>query len=200
MKRYPSLGVTGGLGCGKSEVGRILSEAGADVLDADLVAHELLRDNRAVQEAVTGLCGPQIRGADGQLNRKAIAAQVFAEPAKRKALEAILHPRIWDVVRRWRSEQEHIRPGVVLIPLLFEADLTSGWDAVWCVAASDALVNERLRERGWSNAQIESRRHAQWPIEEKIRRADTVIHNDGSREALKKTVLDYWEKLLERSR
>lgn len=200
MNRYPSLGITGGMGCGKSEVGRILAELGVAVIDADHVAHDLLRSDEATQRAVIALCGSEICGPDGQLSRKAIAGHVFGHEGRRKALEAILHPRVWEQIRTWREEKKCTEPTAALIPLLYEAGLTEGWDSIWCVAASDERVLERLRGRGWDMDEINRRRHAQWPLEEKMKRADVVIMNDGSRDALKEAVLSCWNQLLKRSR
>ncbi len=200
MSAYPSVAVTGGVGCGKSEVGRILAELGVAVLDADVLAHEFLKHDSAVREAVLQLCGREVLDADGELNRRAIGAQVFADTGKRLALEAILHPRIWSRIRSWREELRASQASAALIPLLYEAGLTEGWDAIWCIATSDEVVNGRLRDRGWSIEQIEQRRRAQWPIDEKIKRADVVIRNDGSREALKENVLECWTTLVKRSR
>lgn len=198
--RYPTVGITGGMGCGKSEVGRILSEAGVEVMDADVLTHDLLREDTGVMDAVVALCGAQVRREDGQLDRSAIAAQVFGDEGKRKALEAIIHPRVWKTIQQWRAARSGDAPTAALIPLLFEAGLTHGWDAIWCVAASDAVVNERLRARGWSDEQIERRRRVQLPLAEKMKRSDLVIRNEGSREELKKNVLESWKELLKRSR
>lgn len=200
MTRHPTVGITGGMGCGKSEVGRILSEIGVEVVDSDVLSHTLLRENAAVKAAVIALCGPEVQRADGELDRAAIAARVFGDESKRKALEAIIHPRVWETIQQWRAARQNRTPTAVLIPLLFEAGLTGGWDAIWCVAAPDAVVNERLLGRGWSMEEIERRRSVQLPLEEKIRRSDLVIRNEGTREELKATILESWTTLLKRSK
>lgn len=196
---YPAVAVTGGVGCGKSEVGQILRAAGVAVLDADAVVHELLAADRAVQAAVVNLCGPSVRSADGSMDRRAIARQIFENADQRRALEAILHPRVWDRIQAWRST-ERTRVGcAALIPLLFEAGLTEGWTEMWCVVASDEIVEKRLLARGWSTAEIALRRGAQWPVGQKSARADCVIENNGSLESLRECVLRYWNHLMERS-
>ncbi|MBW7909120.1 MAG: dephospho-CoA kinase [Kiritimatiellae bacterium] len=200
MNRFPAVAVTGGVGCGKSEVGRILAELGVEILDADAVSHDLLKCDGEVRNAVLSLFGAGIVNSQGDLDRKRIAAHVFADEKKRVALEAVLHPRIWSVICDWREEKRSSGPSAALIPLLYEAGLAEGWDSIWCVAASDEVVNERLRERGWSSEHIEQRRRAQWSLEEKVKRADVVIQNDGSREALRATVLESWNQFVKRSR
>lgn len=199
MKRYPALAVTGGLGCGKSEVGQILERLGAGVLDADSVVHALLDRDPEVRERVQRLCGADVIRPDGSVDRVAIARQVFADPGKRRALEAILHPRVWDQLKRWREMQQASSPSAALVPLLFEAGLTLGWSEIWCVAATDEVATQRLRARGWTSEEMELRRRAQWPLELKMQRADVVIPNDGTREALERIVRERWKDLLERS-
>ncbi|MCZ7591126.1 MAG: dephospho-CoA kinase [Kiritimatiellae bacterium] len=198
--RHPTIGITGGMGCGKSEVGRILSEIGVEIMDSDALSHDLLREDESVKTAVIALCGPDVQRADGELDRAAIAAQVFSDESKRKALEALIHPRVWETIQRWRTARKNVAPAAALIPLLFEAGLTDGWDAIWCISAPDAVVNERLRGRGWSLEQIERRRRVQLPLEEKMRRSDLVIRNEGTREELKTNILESWTTLLKRSK
>ena len=200
MRRpYPAIAVTGGVGCGKSEVGQILHAAGVSVLDADAVVHALLADDPAVQAAVVNLCGPSVRLADGTMDRRAIARQIFGNADQRRALEAILHPRVWDRIQAWRSA-ERARVGcAALIPLLFEAGLTEGWTETWCVVASDDVVEKRLLARGWSAAEIAQRRGAQWPVGQKSAMADCVIENNGTLESLRAYVLRCWNNVKERS-
>jgi dephospho-CoA kinase len=198
--RYPALAVTGGVGCGKSEVGRILERIGVAVLDSDAVAHRLLRESPEVREAVVRLCGSGVRGADGELDRAAIAARVFADDAMRKELEAILHPRVREAIETWRATWRARGACAALIPLLFEAGFDTGWDAIWCVAARDDVAAARLAARGWTPEQIEARRKAQWPTAEKAARADATIENNGSLEELESLVKRLWRSLEKRSR
>ncbi|HMP75905.1 MAG TPA: dephospho-CoA kinase [Kiritimatiellia bacterium] len=199
MSRFPALGVTGGVGCGKSEVGRVLQRLGVALLDADALVHALLRDDADVKDGVVRLIGPAARAADGALDRKAIAAVVFADAEKRAALERLLHPRVWAAIQEWRTAQRAVQPCAALIPLLYEAGLTAGWDAIWCIAAEDAVVDARVRARGWDPAHLAARRAAQWPLAEKMERADAVIRNDGTLDELETTVKREWETFLERS-
>lgn len=121
----------------------------------------------------------------GQLRRDQLAQIVFADPAARKKLEAILHPRIQErwlaQIETWRREDRPL--AVAVIPLLFETKTESRFDKTVCVACSAAHQRKRLLERGWTPEQIEQRIAAQWPMEQKIARADFIVWTDGSLEA-----------------
>ena len=121
----------------------------------------------------------------GSLDRKELARRVFADSTQRDILEKILHPKIRQVwqneVRNWRATGRG--KGAVIIPLLFEIGAESQFDAVICVACTVATQFDRLRERGWSRAEIKQRLDAQWPVEEKIARADFVVWTDTTLEA-----------------
>ncbi len=195
MTRYPAVAVTGGVGCGKSEVGRILEQLGVSVLDSDTVVHRLLRESSEVRDAVANLCGVGVLGSDGALNRAAIAARVFESESLRRGLEAILHPRVRAEIDAWRAAWRERGGCAALIPLLFEAGFEEGWDSIWCVSARDEIVAARLAARGWTPEQIEARRRAQWPLTEKAARADVTIENNGSVEELEKSVTRHWRSL-----
>ena len=125
--------------------------------------------------------GPEIAGPDGQLRRDELARRVFADPAARQRLEAILHPPIralWRAqVETWRAEGRPL--AVVVIPLLFETKAEAELDATICVACSAATQRQRLLARGWSPEQIEQRLQAQWPVEAKMARADYVVWTEA---------------------
>ena len=170
MATYPMVGITGGVGCGKSEVGRILAGFGVKVVDADDVVHELLQTDADLKRALVHRFGTGIARADGTICRASLAEQVFADEVARRDLEKLIHPVVLDHLRRWVKEQRRCGPGAVLVPLLFEVDYIEGWDAIWCVSAKPGAVRERVRERGWSEAQLELRQAAQWPLSEKEKR------------------------------
>lgn len=193
----PVVGITGGVGCGKSEVGRILQRLGVSVLDTDAVVHHLLREDPAVFDAVTRRFGEAVRKPNGGLDRRALAERVFAEAAARAELESILHPRVRQEVERWRVHARSDRGGAALIPLLFEAGFDAGWDAIWCVVAREDAVDSRLSAKGWDPARIAAIRGAQWPVERKAARSDVVVENNGSIEDLAALVTHHW-RLLER--
>jgi dephospho-CoA kinase len=173
-------GITGGVGMGKSTAGQILRQRGAEVADTDLVARQLTEPGQPALQEIVQRFGPHVLSADGQLNRAELARVVFADAGARADLEAILHPRIratWEAeAQSWRAAGREI--GAILIPLLFETDAASRFDAVICIACSEASQWQRLRLRGWSEDQIRQRMAAQWPVERKIARADFVVWTD----------------------
>jgi dephospho-CoA kinase len=178
-------GITGGVGMGKSTTGQFLRDRGCGVSDTDLIARQLVEPGQPALAEIARRFGPSVLSGDGRLNRGELARLVFSDAAARRDLEAILHPRIrsvWEAeVAVWRATgRAH---GAVLIPLLFETKAAPLFDAVICVACSDASQRQRLSRRGWSEDQIQRRLRAQWPVEQKMTRSDFVIWTDTSLEA-----------------
>jgi dephospho-CoA kinase len=175
------LGLTGGVGMGKSTTDSLLRQRGIPVADTDLLARQLVEPGQPALAEIRETFGPDVIGSDGQLRRRELARLVFSDPAARRQLEAILHPRIREL---WRacieSDRADGRPiAVVVIPLLFETCAEEDLDATICVACSPATQRQRLLARGWSPEQIEQRIRAQWPIEKKIAHADYVIWTEA---------------------
>ena len=175
------LGLTGGVGMGKSASAQLLRDRGVRVVDTDDLARQVVEPDQPALAEVLAAFGPEIVGPDGRLRRKAMARLVFADPAARRQLEAILHPRIrmlWRAqVETWRTEGHPL--AVVVIPLLFETKAEAELDATICVACRLATQRERLLARGWPPEQIEQRNRAQWPVEQKIARADYLIWTEA---------------------
>ena len=176
-----TLGLTGGVGMGKSTSGSLFLARGVAVVDTDELARQVVEPGQPALEEVREVFGEDIVGKDGRLRRGKLAKRVFAEPAARLRLESILHPRIrqlWHAqVEAWRAEG---RPAaVVIIPLLFETNAEAELDATICVACSPVSQRERLVARGWSAEQIAQRIEAQWPVEKKITLSDYVIWTEG---------------------
>jgi dephospho-CoA kinase len=185
----PVLGLIGGIGGGKSSVARRLASAGAAVIDADAVGHELL-EVPALRDRVLERFGPGVLAADGggattaRIDRKALGAIVFRDAAALRDLEAILHPAMRDQFRRTigRLAGDGGRPCIVLDAAVL---LEAGWDDL-CdrIVFVDAPRADRLRRvqasRGWSESALSARERAQRPVEEKRRRADWIIANDGT--------------------
>jgi dephospho-CoA kinase len=177
MKLY---GVTGGIGMGKSTSAEWLTAHGVPVIDTDILARQLVEPGQPALEEIRKHFGAEMISADGQLRRDELARRVFANPAALRQLENILHPRIregWEnKTRKWRAEGQ--ANGAVIIPLLFETEAQGAFDAVICVACSVETQRQRLRERGWSDEQIDQRLASQWPVEKKMAQADFVIWTD----------------------
>jgi dephospho-CoA kinase len=173
-------GITGGVGMGKSTTGALLEKRGVAVIDTDHLARQLVEPGRPALAEISAAFGPALIRPDGGLDRAALARRVFADPAERARLEAILHPRIREA---WQAEAAQWRAagreeGAVIIPLLYETRAETLFDTIVCVACGAGTQQERLRERGWSRAEIRQRIEAQWPAEEKMARADFVVWTD----------------------
>src|SRR4051812_1572490 len=147
-----ALGLTGGVGMGKSTSANFFAARGVAIIDTDQIAPELVEPGEPALAEVQAAFGSDIVAADGGLKRNELAARVFADRAQRQRLEAILHPRIRD---HWLSETKrlaaaHIPQCAVVIPLLFETGAQSHFDHVVCVACSRGEQQRRLAERGWT--------------------------------------------------
>lgn len=180
-KKNRSIGLTGGIGCGKSAAGLILSRLGLHHLDTDLVAREVVLPGTPGLDKVVKRFGKEVLTSDGFLKRAKLAEIIFSDPNARHDLESILHPLIWDRVRNFLvSNSQAGRDCVVEVPLLFENSRESEFDCVWVVAATPEIQRQRIRERnGWSDEEIERRLQSQMPLEEKCHRADLVLWNNG---------------------
>lgn len=192
------IGLTGGIASGKSTVSAMLAELGAAVVDADQVAREVVLPGEPALREVADAFGQAILNEDGTLNRSKLGEIVFADEAKRKKLEAILHPAIRQVMtdRIERLEKENPKRLVVAdIPLLYETGLDARYPEVMVVYVPPSVQLKRLMERdGLSEDKARERLLAQLPIDEKKAKADWVIDNSGTREATRRQVLDFWRR------
>lgn len=186
--------ITGGIACGKSEVSRIIAEAGASVLDTDEVVRELQRPGEPGYRAMVDWLGASVVGDDGCLLRQKIARQVFGRSAALKQLNAILHPMVKARCEQWLSKAGE---RVVVVPLLFEVGWDLELDATICVSSSQAIQVERLVQRGLSEDDANKRIEAQMPVEEKRRRAGFLIENTGTLRDLEQKTLAAWQKVME---
>jgi dephospho-CoA kinase len=175
-------GLTGGVGMGKSTAAEFLRARGAQMVDTDELARQLVQPGQPALAEIQAEFGKAIIASDGRLRRDELARIVFADAAARKKLETILHPRIRErwlaQVEIWRRENRAL--AVVVIPLLFETRAESHFNKILCVACSAGTQRERLLARGWTPNQIKQRLAAQWPVEQKIPRADFVVWTDGA--------------------
>jgi dephospho-CoA kinase len=184
--RQPVLGLIGGMGSGKSLVAAEMARRGGRIISGDLAGHEALRQPD-IKTRVVERWGQAVLDEKGDVDRRKLGAIVFADPAERKALEALVFPFI---ERRFREEAALAQqdPAVRFVILDAAIMLEAGWNNV-ChrLVYVDSPAAVRLRrlaeQRGWSAKEVETREQAQMPLEEKRRRADAVIDNSGSPEA-----------------
>jgi dephospho-CoA kinase len=175
------LGLTGGIGMGKSTAADLLSQRGWPVADTDQIARDIVEPGQPALAEIADRFGPEVIAATGGLLRERLAALVFADGEKRRQLESILHPRIREVwrqrVEQWRREA---RPaGVVVIPLLFETGAQERFDRILCTACSATTQRKRLAARGWDERQVRQRIAAQISAEEKMARSHFVIWTEA---------------------
>jgi dephospho-CoA kinase len=195
QQAVPVVGLTGGMGAGKSTALEILQRRGAAVLSTDAVVHELIASD-PVRDALVARFGEEI-APDGVVDRAAVATRAFANDDGRAWLEGLLWPLVGERVARWveqvRGRTPAPRAAVIEVPLLFESGLTDGYDATLAVVADEPLRRERAAARG--HALAEERSSRQLPQEEKARRATFVVRNDGTEEDLERELSAVLDKL-----
>jgi dephospho-CoA kinase len=191
-----TLGVTGGIGSGKTTVCGFLEEKGARVFYADLEAKRLMVEDEAVRAALVDAFGPETYADDGSLNREALAADVFSDDEKLERLNAIVHPAVFEAFEaaKERAASEGVDVLVHEAALLFEAGGDAHVDQTAVVVAPDADRMARVMARDdVTEAQVRARMEKQWPQERLRARADYVIENDGSLDDLRRASVDlYW--------
>jgi len=193
-----TIGVTGGIGSGKSAATRILAELGALVIDADRVGHETYRPGTPGWEQVVAAFGREVVAADGSIDRRRLGERVFADPAQLARLNAIAHPLIRDAIAaRIAAAAGGTQPIVVEAALLVEARWDTLVDELWLVTARPEIVAARLVEqRGMAPEAIAARMRAQLRDAERVAHAAVVIDNSGSREALRAQLERLWRERL----
>ncbi len=183
------LGVTGGVACGKSEVGRILREMGFSVCDADGLAHDLMKKGSSVYQQVVNHFGMDILSDDGEISRSILGKIVFENPAELTVLNGLVHPAVRKNLEDWI---ENVRlqntDAAALVPLLFESGMnTMNWDAIVCVSSSEDLVSRRLEKRGFNRAEAKLRVESQMLLAEKEQGSNSVIPNVGTLKELEES-------------
>lgn len=191
------VGLTGGIGSGKSTVARLLEKRGAVVFDADLLAREAVEPGTPGHAAVIERFGADVLAPGGELDREALASIVFADPSARRDLEQIVHPE----VRRLFAEgseayRDTDRVVVFSAPLLVETGMHTAFEILVVVSATVATQIERLmRQRGMSESSIRARIVAQAPLEDKAAVADFLVDNEGTLDELESQVDRLWDDL-----
>jgi dephospho-CoA kinase len=188
VTEVPFVGLTGGVGSGKSTALEVLERLGAATLSTDAVVHDLYASDE-LRDAVVERFGPAV-ARDGAVDRAALAARAFATPEDRAWLEGLLWPRVGKRIAAWRSEQlERDPPPVALVvevPLLFEAGMEGAFDATVAVVADEEVRAQRAAGRG--HEAVDERVSRQLPQDEKATRADHAVVNDGSIEDLERNL------------
>jgi dephospho-CoA kinase len=179
------IGLTGGIGCGKSAAAACFAKLGFHVVDADQLARQVL-GSPDVTLRLRARWGEACLGQDGLPDRRWIASKVFQDAAERAFLEGLIHPEVARL-RRLAVMDQGVHH-VVEIPLLFEKDLTQGFDAIVCVGSSDGTRRARLLARGHTTVDIDRRIASQLPLSEKVKRSEFVIWNDGELDFLQAQV------------
>lgn len=193
-----SVALTGNVGAGKSTVAALFAEWGATILDADRIVHQLQRAGSPVHAAIVERFGGGILAKDGELDRAALRARVFADPDARAALERIVHPAVAAERERLLAAARERGDRIVVsdIPLLFEVMDPGAFDQVVLVDAPPALRRDRLvATRGLSPSEAEAIIAAQMPAESKRARSDFVIDNDADLDRLAARARAVWERL-----
>jgi len=192
------IGLTGGIGSGKSTVSRFLAELGAVIIDADKVGHEALKPDTELWREVVAAFGRQILTPSGDIDREKLGEIVFSNPDSLLRLNRIVHPRLYEVVKAQLEEcrRQGIEAVVLEAPLLIEAGWASLVDKIWVTVASEATVLRRLQERtGLSEPESLSRIRSQLSFVERVRYADVTIDTDCDPDELRARVGKLWQKL-----
>jgi dephospho-CoA kinase len=197
--QIPVIGLTGGIGAGKSTVTRMLEELGAAVIDADQVGHQIYLPDLPAWQEIVETFGTEVLNADRTINRQALGKLVFADPVVLRTLNRIVHPKMYERMAELIAELR-VRGGmkaiVVEAAVLIEANWKSLVDQVWVVVASEAVVVDRLaKQRSLSPDQVRTRIAAQLSNDERLQHAQVVIRNDGSLEEVRTTIQQAWDQL-----
>jgi dephospho-CoA kinase len=194
------VGLTGGIGSGKSTVSRLLAEHGAVVLDADAFAREAVGTGTEGLDRVVQRFGSDVLGPDGELDRSKLAASVFVDEGARRDLESIVHPFVRQAIADGITENASSDRVVVLVnPLLIEMGTHRDCDVVIVVSAEPDTQVARSVASGMDEADVRARMAAQLPLDERARHADVVLDNEGTIEELARRVDELWPELAARA-
>jgi dephospho-CoA kinase len=195
------IGLTGGIGSGKSTVAGFLAALGAAVVDLDKVGHEVIQSGGPVFKQVVGEFGKDILDPRGEIDRSRLAKIVFRDPNALARLDRIMHPVIDKVINE--RIEEYRRRGVKVVVLeaaaMLEAGKSEQADEIWVTNAPETTILARIRERsGYSEEETKARIHSQLSNEERIKKADVVIDTNGSLQEVKARVVEEWHRLMKR--
>ena len=194
-----TIGLTGGIGSGKSTVSKILADLGAFVIDADTVGHEIYLPGKAAWQQVTAAFGQDILAEDQTIDRKKLGAIVFSSADALKQLNTIVHPIMFtEIEQRIQAKRDEgfTPPIVIEAAILIEANWLPLADEVWVVVTDKSAIIERVAEqRGMAAKDTEARIANQLSDQERLKHATVVIHNDGSLEDLQQHIQQVWSQL-----
>src|SRR4030043_1934527 len=193
------VGLTGGVASGKTAVSQVLKREGADIIDADKIARELVQPDKPAWNELIRAFGKEILQEDGSIHRKKVADKVVADPEKRKLLNQILHPRIKEEMGRRAKEIGEKDPEAIVVidaPLIIELGDHREMDKLIVVTSTQPQQIERLKDRDGTNPEEALRIvSSQMPLKEKLKFADYVIRNEGSMEETKKRAREVYQEL-----
>jgi dephospho-CoA kinase len=200
MPRPTIAGLTGGIASGKSTVAAMLAEAGARIVDADRIAHQVVLKGEPAWQDIVDHFGSGILARDGQIDREALGAIVFNDTEAKKALNGIVHPRVFETMAQEIQSLAEAHPGDLIImdvPLLIESGLHASLPIVILVYVPETMQQERLMRRdGLNAADAAARIRAQMPIDSKRANAHYIVDNTGDLDATRRQVLDIYRKIL----
>ena len=196
------IGLTGGIGSGKSTAAKILAEFGAKVIDADKVAHEVFNPGTEGLQKVVETFGEAVLNSTGEIDRKKLGEIVFNNPVALSTLNGIIHPRAYELTKSRLEECQKLGVEVVILEVILLVE--AGWDhlvdEIWVMVASEDTVVQRLQvSRKLTSEEILSRIHAQTPNEERTKYADVIIENDGSHEELETKLRILWNDTIRKN-
>ena len=196
-----AIGVTGSVGTGKSTVAKMFGELGAEIMDADAIAHEVMEPKRVAWRRIVKRFGEGVLLEDQTIDRRRLAAVVFNDAGARRELEAIIHPQVLQEIQRrlgqWKRRR--VKAAVVEVPLLFETQSQGMVDAVVVVTAPPEAQRQRLLKKGFEPDDVDKRIAAQASQSAKAALADYQVDNAGSIEQTRRQVRDVWHRLVEAS-
>ncbi len=192
------IGLTGGIGSGKSTVSQFLAELGAVSVDADEIGHQALKPNTEAWHEVVAAFGRQILATNGNIDRKKLGRIVFGDSESLLRLNRIMHPRMYNMVKAQLERYQEQGVGVTVLeaPLLLEANWTSLVGEIWVTVASESTVLRRLQEKtGLSKSESLARLRSQMSNEERVKHADVIIDTDCDLDELRRKVKELWCRL-----
>ncbi len=190
-------GLTGGMGSGKSTVSAIYAERGAVILDADQIVRDLQEPGQTGLTGMVEILGEEILESGGSLDRKAAARLIFGDAEKRQAVEAFLHPLIWSEIDRGIEQTDIDTPVILDVPLLLESNQRDLSGIIVVYAPRHLAVTRLVKYRGFTEEDALARISQQMSPEERVRQADFIIHNYGSREDVRRQIDGGWSWLTE---